>query len=591
MASLEYTPTDEIKQIYATVSQGHLSGITKSYEWREHQLKQLAYLLQENETLLEDALRIDLGRPSIENHVGELMGTRNEALNALKNLKKWTKPQSVKTELTWAIAKPKVSHEPKGIVAIFGAWNYPIALLFGPLIGAIAGGNSIILKPSENCPATTKVMTTLVSKYLDPNNICVINGGYEQSTALLDCHFDHICFTGSTSIGKIIASKAAETLTSTTLELGGKSPVVVLDDANFLVTARRILWAKVMNAGQTCIAPDYILVSEQSEPKLIDAMKQVMKEFFPPDNGNIQGNKSTTTKVGDNTIPLESRFSKIINQKHFDRLNNCLDETKGEIIKLELNSGAQPESSDAETLRIPLTLIRNVKIDDILMQEELFGPLLPILTYNNHHEDIVQCLHRINQSAPLALYAFGKSEEKLDFIRKHTKSGQFVCNDLLIQFNVPGLPFGGVGPSGLGNYHGHYSFLAFTYERAILNFPFWADFLLTSRHPPYNNLKLKLIQSALGPSKLKGKSNPIVPTLTDPLNFKKLFLNPNHSSSSLLPKGFPVKLSLLALLLSFYYSRNRRQESSVFSPLVSSQKAFSDLIQKVQEYLKKNLST
>ncbi|KNE88567.1 hypothetical protein PSTG_18024 [Puccinia striiformis f. sp. tritici PST-78] len=208
-------------------------------------------------------------------------------------------------------------------------------------------------------------MTTLVSKYLDPNNICVINGGYEQSTALLDCHFDHICFTGSTSIGKIIASKAAETLTSTTLELGGKSPVVVLDDANFLVTARRILWAKVMNAGQTCIAPDYILVSEQSEPKLIEAMKQVMKEFFPPDNGNIQGNKLTTNK--------------------------------GEIIKLELNSGAQPESSDPDTLRIPLTLIRNVKIDDILMQEELFGPVLPILTYNNHHEDIVQCLYHINQ--------------------------------------------------------------------------------------------------------------------------------------------------------------------------------------------------
>ncbi|KNF06269.1 hypothetical protein PSTG_00776 [Puccinia striiformis f. sp. tritici PST-78] len=494
------------------------------------QLKQLAYLLQENKSLLKDALRIN-------------------------------------TELTWVIAKPRVSNKPKGIMAIFGAWNLTT--------WSIAGGNSIILKSSENCPATTKVMTFLVSKYLDSNNLCVINGGYEQSTALLDCHFDQICFTGSTSIGKIIASKAAETLTST-------SWTPDRHDVNFLVAARRILWAKVMNAGQTCVAPDYILVSEQSEPKLIEATKQVMKEFFPPDNGNIQGNKLTTNKVSDNTIPPESKFSKMINQKHFDQLNNCSSETKGEIIKLELNSGAQPESSDPDTLRIPLTLIRN---------EELFGPLLPILTYNNHHEDIVQCLHRINQSAPLALYAFGKSEEKLDFIRKHTKSGQFVCNDLLIQFNVPGLPFGGVGPSGLGNYHGHYSFLAFTHERAILNFPFWADFLLTSRYPPYNNLKLKLIQSALGPSKLKGKSNPIVPTLTDPLNFKKLFLNPNHSSSSLLPKGFPVKLSLLALLLSFYYSRNRRRESSVFSPLVSSQKAFSDLIQKIQEYLKKNLST
>ncbi|KAH9442886.1 hypothetical protein H4Q26_010811 [Puccinia striiformis f. sp. tritici PST-130] len=255
---------------------------------------------------------------------------------------------------------------------------------------SIAGGNSIILKSSENCPATTKVMTSLVSKYLDSNNLCVIIGGYEQSTALLDCHFDQICFTGSTSIGKIIASKAAETLTST-------SWTPDRHDVNFLVAARRILWAKVMNAGQTCVAPDYILVSEQSEPKLIEATKQVMKEFFPPDNGNIQGNKLTTNKVSDNTIPPESKFSKMINQKHFDQLNNCSSETKGEIIKLELNSGAQPESSDPDTLRIPLTLIRNVKIDDILMQEELFGPLLPILTHNNHREDIVQCLYHINQ--------------------------------------------------------------------------------------------------------------------------------------------------------------------------------------------------
>ncbi|KNZ58670.1 hypothetical protein VP01_187g3 [Puccinia sorghi] len=559
--------------IHATVSQGHASGITKSYEWREHQLKQLAYLLQENETILEDALNTDLGRPNLENHVGELIGTRNEVLSALKNLKQWTKPQSVKTELTWLIAKPRVSHEPKGIVAIFGAWNYPIALLFGPLVGAIAGGNSIILKPSENAPATSNLLSHLVAKYLDPQNICVINGGPEQSTALLECRFDHIFFTGGTSIGRTIALKAAETLTTTTLELGGKSPAVVLDDANFYVAAKRILWAKGLNAGQTCIAPDYVLVSEQSESKLIEAMKKVMKEFFPSD---AQSNKTSTKS--DNPGPSDSKFCKIVNQRHFDRLNNYLSQTRGEIIKLDLNSSAQPEMADPTSLRIPLTLIRNVQHDDVLMEEELFGPLLPILTFNNDHEDIVQCLHRINQSAPLALYAFGQSEEKLEFIRKHTKSGQFVCNDLLIQFNIPGLPFGGVGTSGLGNYHGYYSFLAFTFERPLVNFPSWADMLLTSRYPPYTPLKFKLLQALLGPAKLKGKSNPQPPALTDPQDFKRL-LTP--ASAGCLSR-IPLKFSLSFLLLAFYYYR--RQDHS-------GQKGFLNSLKKVQEYLKQYISS
>jgi len=570
---IDFTPTHQIKQIHATVLQGHASGITKSYEWREHQLKQLAYLLQENETIIEEALTTDLGRPNLENHVGELIGTRNEVLSALKNLKQWTKPQSVKTELTWLIAKPRVSHEPKGIVAIFGAWNYPIALLFGPLVGAIAGGNSIILKPSENCPATSNLLSNLVAKYLDPQNICVINGGREQSTALLECRFDHIFFTGGTSIGKTIALKAAETLTTTTLELGGKSPAVVLDDANFYVTAKRIIWAKGLNAGQTCIAPDYVLVSEQSESKLIEAMKKVMKEFFPSD---AQSNKTSTKS--DNPGPSDSKFCKIVNQRQFDRLNNYLSQTRGEIIKLDLNSSAQPEMADPTSLRIPLTLIRNVQHDDVLMEEELFGPLLPILTYNNDHEDIVQCLHRINQSAPLALYAFGQSEEKLEFIRKHTKSGQFVCNDLLIQFNIPGLPFGGVGTSGLGNYHGYYSFLAFTFERPLVNFPSWADMLLTSRYPPYTPLKFKLLQALLGPAKLKGKSNPQPPALTDPQDFKRLLTPASASYFS----RIPLKFSLSFLLLALYYYRRQDQ---------SGQKGFLNSLKKVQEYFKQYISS
>lgn len=560
---LDFTPIDQIKQIYTTVSQGHASGITKSYAWREHQLKQLARLLQDNVSPIEEALAVDLGRPKLESHACELVGTRKEVLDALNNLKKWMKPQSVKTELAWLLARPKISHEPRGIVLIFGAWNYPVTLLLGPLVGAIAAGNSIILKPSENSPSTSSLLSKLIQKYLDPHNIRVINGGAEQSSTVLEMRFDHIFFTGNTSVGKIVALKAAETLTPTTLELGGKCPAVVLDDANLYLAAKRIIWAKTLNAGQTCIAPDYVLVSEQREQKLIETMKKVLKEFYPSDE---HIDKSIQP---DNVSTPNSRFSKIINQKHFQRLTGYLDQTKGEIVALNLNSAVQPEDPDWDTLRIPLTLIRNVKDDDILMQDELFGPLLPILTYNCDHEDVVQRLHQIDQSTPLAIYAFSQNEEKLEFIRRHTKSGQFVCNDLMIQYAIPGLPFGGVGTSGVGNYRGFHSFSTFSYERSLVNHPFWADFLLKVRYPPYTTFKLKAINALMGAGTVKGKSEPKPPALTDPQNFKRLFSSSSSSSSlrsSWIQRFGVEKLSLLLVLLfGFYFKKKQRSDSRQFS--------------------------
>lgn len=485
-----------------------MTGVTKSLAWREHQLKQLAYLLQDAEPLLEEALAIDLGRPKQESHIVELDPTKSEVVYALNHLKKWTEPIKVDTELAWSMSQPRIFREPKGIVLIFGAWNYPIALLIGPLVGAIAAGNSVIIKPSENSPMTCNLLSTLLRQYMDPKNIIVINGAQEQCSALLDLRFDHIFFTGSLPTGKIIARKAAENLTPVTLELGGKCPVIVLDNANFQVVARRIVWAKTVNAGQTCIAPDFILVSEKSESKLIDAIKVALKEFY-------SGPSSQPTHASQSSLesPLDSQYSKIINRSHFDRLMGYLNHTKGQVVDLDLHSPVQPPTADPDSLRIPLTLIRNVKEDDALMQEELFGPLLPIMTFNPDQGDLLRHLHRINRSPPLAIYAFSQNKEELEFIRLHSKSGQFICNDLLIQFIVPGLPFGGVGTSGIGNYHGYHSFLTFTHERPTLNLPTWTEILLNSRYPPYTPFKSTLVKLLTGASPLKGKSNPDPPVL------------------------------------------------------------------------------
>ncbi|CAH7683014.1 Aldehyde/histidinol dehydrogenase, partial [Phakopsora pachyrhizi] len=481
------------KKAYRTVANGNSSGITKTYSWRLHQLKQLAYLIQENETSFEAALEIDLGRPRQETHGADLNGTTYEILNAIKNLQDWMRPTNVKTDLMWKVYEPKIFHEPKGLVLIISPWNYPVALLIGPLVGAIAGGNSVILKPSENCPATASLMTRLIESYMDSNNIQVINGDQHQATKLLDLKFDHIFYTGNEKAGRIVATKAAQTLTPVTLELGGKSPVIIFDDADLLKTARRILWGKMYNAGQTCVAPDYLLVPKDLEDQFIKMFQKVLKEFYP--------NKSTETKQQGN------QYSQIINERQFNRLKNLLNKTKGEAVLFEdLN-----QKNDSH-LKFPITLVKNVKEDDELMKEEIFGPILPIMSYESQ-DDLVNKLRRTQSAPPLAIYAFSKNEGNLELVRNNTKSGQLVFNELLSQFVIPGLPFGGFGTSGIGSYHGYYSFQTFTHERSSVKLPFWAESLIAIRNPPYNLKKAKLAQLILKPKRLSGRSNPNLPRI------------------------------------------------------------------------------
>ncbi|KAG0148920.1 hypothetical protein CROQUDRAFT_131641 [Cronartium quercuum f. sp. fusiforme G11] len=510
----EPTSVDSIPQIHQELRKAFsTNNVTKTLEWRTHQLKQLGYLLQENEALLEDALTADLGRPKAESQIDELVATRRDVLNALSNVKSWSRPHRVKTDLTWLVTSPKTYHEPKGLVLIIGAWNYPIALVLGPLVGAIAGGNAAILKLSENAPSTASLLGKLIPQYMDNRHIRVINGGVEQVTALLDLRFDHIFFTGSTSIGKIVAKKAAENLTPVTLELGGKCPAIVFDDADFKVAGRRLIWAKAVNAGQTCIAPDYILVSKKNEAKLIESLKQAIREFYPaktitahPPFDTAASSGAKPDSINPETLKAsDNQFCKIVNLKQFHRLTNLLRETRGEINTLDGTSQLDITSSDVNELKIPLTLVRNVTRDDALMQEEIFGPILPIITYDNESE-MAEVLRAVSNSEPLAIYVFTQASPNFEFVRQNTKSGQIIQNDLLIQFVIPGLPFGGIGQSGMGNYHGYHSFLTFTYERASANLSPWADFLFACRYPPYTSFKSKLFSLIMGPSQISGKA-------------------------------------------------------------------------------------
>ncbi|EGG05510.1 uncharacterized protein MELLADRAFT_116794 [Melampsora larici-populina 98AG31] len=506
---LQFTPIDEISKICQELSKNVSNGITKTLDWRIHQLKQLGYLLQDNENLLVEALVVDLDKPKTETVIGELGGTINEVIYALKNLKSWLKPQAVKTDFAWRIARPKTYHEPKGLVLIYGTWNYPIALAIVPLIGAIAGGNAVILKPSEQAPAIAKLFTKLIPQYLDNNHIRVVNGAADESNALLDHKFDHIMFTGSGRVARIVAKRAAEHLTPVTLELGGKCPAIVFDDADFPVIARRLIWGKGVNAGQTCVAPDYILVSKKSEAKLIASLKKAMLDLYPlPSISQSSSNKSVNPSggSGDNSEVLQ--FCKIINRKQFDRLNELLKTTKGDLIPVNGTLHSKADSYNAEELRMPLALVRNVKKDDPLMQEEIFGPIFPIVTYDLESQTMPEILRPISDAEPLCVYVFTQTSSNLELVRKHTRSGQIVCNDLCTQLAITGSPFGGIGQSGHGSYRGYHSFLTFTYKRPSISLSPKVDFLFKTRYPPYTPFKLKIFSSTMGPAKIKGLSKP-----------------------------------------------------------------------------------
>ncbi|MEH2079639.1 MAG: aldehyde dehydrogenase [Nostoc sp.] len=439
------------------------TGKTKDVTFRIEQLKHLKQAIIEHEQSIVEALQADLRKPEVETYLTEISVIKDIDY-AIKHLQNWAKPQKAAISWDFFSYSARIYPEPLGVVLIIGPWNYPFNLIISPLIGAIAAGNCAIIKPSEIASHTSDIIAKIIAKHFDPAYLAVIEGGVEASQKLLEEKFDHIFFTGGTAVGKIIMAAAAKYLTPVTLELGGKSPCIVDTDINLEHTVRRITWGKFINAGQTCIAPDYLLVNKTIKKDLIDGLEKSLKEFY-----------------GENPVDSPD-YARIISQKHFDRLVSFLKD--GEVV-----IGGENQPSERY---IAPTLIDNVSLEDSVMQEEIFGPILPMIEYT----DIAEAIALINsRPKPLALYLFSQDKNLQKQVLQETSSGGVCINDTVMQVGVSSLPFGGVGDSGIGNYHGKASFDTFSHNKSVLRNSFWLD--LKWRYAPYQG-KLPLIKKLLG---------------------------------------------------------------------------------------------
>ncbi|QTI68974.1 aldehyde dehydrogenase family protein [Gordonia polyisoprenivorans] len=428
------------------------SGRTRGIEWRRKQLDGIERLVVEQEAAIAEAIGADLGRNPHDAWFGEIVGTKGEVAEARKNLRRWMKPRRERLPLLQLPGSAKVHYEPLGAVLIIGPWNYPVFLTLSPLVAAVAAGNTVVIKPSELAPATSALLARLVPRYLDPEAIVVVEGDGATTQQLLAAGFDHALFTGGTEIGRKIMAGAAQTLTPVTLELGGKSPVIVDADADIEVTARRIAWVKLMNSGQTCIAPDYVLVDNRVKSKLITALTQCLSDFVV---GEVVGRP-------------------IVNERQFDRLSSYLDSTSGRVV---VGGGV-----NRAALTIEPTIVEDPDAADPIMQEEIFGPLLPVIGVGSVKEaaDFVTA-----RPKPLAVYLFSSSRRQAKFIVDEVPAGGVVINHVAMHCLVPNLPFGGVGASGMGAYHGRWGFETFSHRKSVLSKTFKPDLRLV--YPPHSD--------------------------------------------------------------------------------------------------------
>jgi aldehyde dehydrogenase (NAD+) len=448
-----------VAETVARLRQTFATGRTRDLKWRKEQLLALKQLMVENESKVADALEKDLGRSPFEAWLVDVASTTGEAAYAAKNVGKWAKRSHRLLELSQLPGRGWVEHEPYGTVLIIGAWNFPFALTLGPAAGAIAAGNTVVLKPSEVAPASSALMAELVPRYLDTDAIAVIEGDGAVSQQLIAQGFDHLLFTGGTEIGRKVYEGAAAHLTPVTLELGGKSPVIVSKDADIKVAAKRIAWTKLINSGQICIAPDYVLAEAPIRDQLVDEIQKAVTSF---EAENASGGK------------------RIVNERHFNRLTTALAATQGRVV---IGGGSDPSK-----LNIQPTVVVDPAADEPLMTDEIFGPILPVLTVQNLDEAIAFVNSR---PKPLAAYLFTKAKTVRDRVIKEVPAGGMVVNHLLFHFATHKLPFGGVGPSGLGAYHGKFGFEEFSHRKSVLTKPTRPD-LASFIYPPYTEKAWKL---------------------------------------------------------------------------------------------------
>lgn len=446
------------------------NGKTKPYKFREQQLNNLLRMYKENKKAIIDALHADLRKSKTETIITEIDCLINDLEHTLNNLKDWMKPDKPPRGLANLLDGVYILKDPYGVVLVIGAWNYPLHLTMLPVAGAIAAGNCVIIKPSDLSPATAKFIAETVPKYLDTECYQVFLGGIPETTELLKERFDYIFFTGSTAVGKIVHAAANKYLTPTTLELGGKSPVYIDDSVDIKVAAKRILWGKMLNAGQTCVAPDYVLCSREVQQKFIKEAESIVKQWYP------------------NGIEASPDFCRILNKKQYKRLASYLQHG-------QIAFGGQ--TNEKENF-IGLTILTNVKPTDPVMQEEIFGPILPVINVTNVYEAIK---HIKSRERPLAMYIFSNVKKEVSLMLENISCGGICVNDTIMQLAVETLPFGGIGSSGMGHYHGKFSFDTFTHKKSCLykNLGFLGEKLGSARYPPYTNGKMRLLQFLLKP--------------------------------------------------------------------------------------------
>ncbi len=439
------------------------SHTTKNVEYRIQQLKKLKSVLQEHEEMLYEAIQQDFGKSRFDTFTTEISFVLKDIEYFIKNLKWLSKPRKVATNLANIPGRSRIYFEPLGNVLVIGAWNYPYQLSLSPMVAAIAAGNTCIIKPSEVAENTMVAMANIINENFNPEFLYVARGGVEETTEILQRKFDKIFFTGSTRVGKIVYEAAAKNLTPVVLELGGKSPAIVTESADLEVTAKRIVWGKFLNGGQTCVAPDYVLVNEKIKDRFLDYLRSYIQQFdYQPDS---------------------EHYTRIINEKNFDRLVQLIDPEK-------IHTGG---NHDRFRLFIEPTILHNISWDDKIMEEEIFGPILPVLTYANFRETLTEIQ---NREKPLAAYLFSGNDDEKKLFTTHISFGGGCINDVIMHLSNPHLPFGGVGNSGMGRYHGKFSFETFSHQKAVLHRQWWGEPNL--KYPPYSENKLKWIKRLLG---------------------------------------------------------------------------------------------
>ncbi|WP_017586285.1 aldehyde dehydrogenase family protein [Nocardiopsis ganjiahuensis] len=459
------TLTTDIPPVVGRLRMAFDSGRTKPISWRRAQLRALRRLLVEERPTLEKALKADLGKPPVEAHTTEIGFVVNEIDHTLKHLASWLRPQRVSVPMALAPAKARRVREPLGVVLIVSPWNYPVNLALSPLVGAIAAGNSAVVKPSELSPATSGALADLIPRYLDPEAIAVVEGGVTESTALLEERFDHIFYTGNAAVARIVMAAAVKHLTPVTLELGGKSPAIVEPGVDLATTARRLAWGKYTNAGQTCVAPDYVLAIGDTAEGLQKELGAAITEMFGSD-------------------PAQSPdYGRIVNERHFDRLRALLE--SGEVV-----AGGR---TDREDLYIAPTVLGDVSPDTPVMAEEIFGPILPVIRV----PDLDAAIRFVNErDKPLALYGFTNSEATKRRLTTETSSGGLGFGLPIAHLAVPDLPFGGVGESGMGAYHSAASIDTFSHTKSVLDKSLLMDTMRVA-YAPISQVKEKILRRML----------------------------------------------------------------------------------------------